>query len=256
MKFASLETRTKTFSCQVAIYKAADLPSNMEIQLPFATNVDTFLNVEALVEHGIDPMGLARQIDQMTVKNVSNNLSQRIKSAVKKNQPLPDQSTVDAMVAAYDFTGIRATSEEGQSVEERTLISEIRKALRGLVSDGSFAMLDLNGNKTLDPAEVVFNAVRVQTGPEAKGLKETASNSVPRDNFAQVVSAAYEGGIAEIEDGNSNIATLDFSIEPLFNEDNQALNLPGVVTLARQEATRILANFSAKSVPAAAFQIS
>ena len=256
MNFNDLQTTTKKFSRQIATYEAAGQAPDMEIQLGFAANVETFLNTEAFIQHGIDPMGFARQMDQVTVENIGNNLSQKIKSAVAKKQPLPDQAVVDAMSTAYDFTGTRTTSEEGMSTEERIVVAEIKKALRSLISSGAFAMLGHDGTKTRDPAEVAFNAIRVQTGPEAKGGKETPPGSVPLDSFTTLVATAAENGIAELEDGNGNSASLDFSAEPVINEHGQALNITGVVELARQEAARILIRNRAKTIPQVEIQLS
>lgn len=255
MNFTDLETTTKKFSRQIAAYEASGLQPDMEIQLPFAANVDMFLNTTTLVEHGIDPMGLARQMDQILVENIGNNLSQKVKAAVSKKLPLPDQSTVDAMLAAYDFTGIRTTSEEGMSTEERTIISEIKKALRSLISGGAFSNLGADGGKTRVPEDVAFSATRIQTGPESRGNKDTPAGSVPLENFEEVVAAAYQNAIVDFEDGNGNTAALDFSIEPGINEHGQAVNLTGVIELARQEAAHILERNRAKAVPTMDIQI-
>lgn len=240
MKVNDLSTLSKKFSRQVAAYEAAGLDPDMELQLPFAENVAHFLNVEALSEAGIDALGLARQMDQVLVENIGNNLSQKVKAAVKAGRALPGQEAVDAMLAAYDFTGLRAQSDEGMSTEERTVVSEIRKAIRKLISGGTFASLGANGRKTSSPADVVFNAVRVQTGPEAEGKKPTPAGSVPLENFEMVVQAAFNSTEVEFEDGNGSTANLDFSIPPVITDHGKAGNLTGVVELARQEAARII----------------
>lgn len=255
MKLDGISTLPKKFSRQVAAYEAAGLPPDMEIQAPFAANVGRFLNTLALIDAGIDPTGLARQMDQVLIENIGNNLSQKVKSALAKGTALPDQSTVDAMLAAYDFTGVRTVSEEGMSTEERTIIAEVRKAIRGLISGGSFASLGPDGTKTKDPAEIAFNAVRIQTVPESKGTKPTPPGSVPVENYDAVVAAAYACTEVEFEDGNGNTATLDFSVEPLINEHGQAMNLTGVVELARQEAARIIERNKTKAVPTVEIQI-
>lgn len=249
LKLDNIETTSKQFSRQVKIYEKAGLNPDFTIELPFAANVDLFLNTQALIEVGIDPTGLARQMDQVFIENIGNNLAQRIKAAEKKGTALPDQSVVDEMVAAYDFTGICATSEEGMSTEERTIMAEIKKTIRRLISSGVFANLDSNGQKTSNPKEVAFNAIRIQTGPEANGEKETPAGSVPLENYNEVVSAAYQGTAVEFEDGNGNSATLDFSVEPIINEHGQATNLTGVIELARREAARILERNRTKATP-------
>jgi hypothetical protein len=255
MKLEGLSTLPKQFSRQVRVYEAAGLPPDMEIQTIFAANVDTFLNTQALIDAGIDPMGLARQMDQVLIENIGNNLSQKVKAAVKKGLNLPDQDIVDAMLAAYDFTGVRTVSEEGMSTAERTVIAEIRKAIRALISGGSFASLGPDGAKTKDASQIAFNAMRVQTGPEANGEKPTPPGSVPVENYDAVVQAAYACTEVEFEDGNGNTATLDFSIEPSINEHGQATNLTGVVELARQEAARIIERNKSKAVPTVEIQI-
>lgn len=255
MNLSDLEVTTKKFSRQVNVYTEAGLEPDMEIQVPFAANVDLFLNTQELIDHGIDPMGLAKQMDQITIENIGNNFGQRVKSAASKKLPLPDQSIVDEMLAAYDFTGIRTASEEGMSTEERTIIAEIKKAIRALISGGTFANIGADGSKASNPDEVVFNATRVQTGPEAKGDKETPPNSVPQESFDNLVAGAYQAAEVEIEDGNGNTAVLDFSEEPAINEHGQAVNLTGVIELARQEAARVLERNRTKAVPAVAIRI-
>jgi hypothetical protein len=249
LKLDHLDFPTKRIARQIADYESAGLDPNFEIPQPFAANVETFYNVSALSDAGIDALGLARQDDQVLGENIGNNLAQRIKAAVKKGTDLPDQSVVDAMVLAYDFTGTRATSEEGMSTEERTVLAEIKKSLRRLISGGAFATLDANSQKTSNPETVAFNAVRVQTGPEARGEKETPVGSVPLENFEELVSAAYQGSSVELEDGNGNVATLDFSVAPVISEHGQAANLTGVVELAKQEAARILERNRTKAAP-------
>lgn len=255
MKLDNIETTPKQFSRQVKAYEKAGLNPDMEAQLPFVASYDYIFNNpkktahEVFIELGIDGYGFARQSDQVLVENIGNNLAQRIKSAEKKGTDLPDQSVVDEMVAAYDFTGARATSEEGMSTEERTVIAEIKKAIRRLISGGAFANLDASSQKTTDQDAVAFNAVRVQTGPEAKGDKETPAGSVPLDNFDEVVAAAYTGSAVEFEDGNGNSATLDFSVEPSINKHGQATNLTGVIELARREAARTLERNRTKTAP-------
>lgn len=256
MKLDHLDYSTKKIARQIKDYEAAGLDPNMEIPQPFAANVETFYNVPALVEAGIDAMGLARQDDQLLGENIGNSLAQRVKKAVKNGTDLPDQSLVDEMILAYDFTGARTTSEEGMSTEERTVLAEIKKALRRLISGGSFANLDTNSEKTTNPDEVCFNAVRIQTGPEAEGKldkdgnpKVTPPGSVPLDNFDDLVSAAYQETEAEFEDGNGNTAVLDFGIEPDINEYNQAVNLTGAIELARREARKTLERNRTKTQP-------
>lgn len=256
MKIDHLDFPTKRIARQIADYEAAGLDPNFEIPQPFAANVDHFYNIAALSEAGIDVTGLARQDDQVLSENLGNNLAQRIKAAVKKGTDLPDQSVVDAMVLAYDFTGVRSTSEEGMSTEERTVLNEIKKAIRRLISGGTFANLDSEGQKTSDPEAVVFSAVRVQTGPEAKGEldkdgkpKVTPPGSVPLENFDELVSAAYTNSQVEIEDGNGNIAVIDFSGEAGIDEHDHPTNLPGVIEIARREAARTLDRNRTKKAP-------
>jgi hypothetical protein len=263
MKLEGLSTLPKQFSRQVAAYEAAGLSPDMETQVPFAANAELFLNFEALKAAKIDPMGLARQMDQVLIENLGNNLSQKVKAAVKKGTDLPDQSVVDAMLAAYDFTGVRMVSEEGMSTEERTIIAEIRKAIRSLISGGSFASLGSDGKKTKNHDDVAFDAVRIQTGPEAEGKpdkdgnpRRTPPGSVPAENYEAVVAAAYSCTEVELEDGNGNSATLDFSVPASFNEHGQPTNLTGVVEAARQEAARILERNRAKAVAPVEIQIS
>jgi hypothetical protein len=250
MKVDSLNTLPKKFSRQVKAYEAAGLSPDMEVQLPFAANADLFLNRQALIDAGIDPAGLARQIDQVLVENIGNNLSQKIKAAVAAKKPLPDQSIVDEMFAKYDFTGVRTTSEEGMSTEERTIISEIRKKLRWAISTAGYL-----ANQKDETGAIIFNATRLQSIPESEGKKETPPNSIPVEDFEGMVAAAYQREVVEFSDGNGNTGTLDFSGEPVFDDQGRHANWPAIIEEARQEAARVIERNKTPAAPPKAMGI-
>ena len=202
MNLNGLNVVTKKLSRQVEAYNAVGRDPVMEIPLIFAANPEHFFNIKAFNDAGIDVLGFARQADQKFLENIGGILSQKVKTALDNSTALPDQDVVDAVVSSYDFTGARATSEESMSTNNRIIVAEIRKELRRIIKVGIFAQLDASGNKTNNPNDVTFNAERVQTGPEAKGEKKTPPNSVPFENFNEVVIAAFNSVPAELEDGN------------------------------------------------------
>ena len=247
MKTNDLNVVTKKLSRQVEAYNAVGRDPVMEIPLIFAANPEHFFNIKAFNDAGIDVLGFARQADQKFLENIGGILSQKVKTALDNSTALPDQDVVDAVVSSYDFTGARATSEERMSTNNRIIVAEIRKELRRIIKVGIFAQLDASGNKTNNPNDVTFNAERVQTGPEAKGEKKTPPNSVPFENFNEVVIAAFNSVPAELEDGNGNVANIDFSVEPTFGDNDKPTNLTGIVELARMEGLRIIENNKIKN---------
>ena len=61
-------------------------------------------------ELGASPAGVANQLNQVLAENLGNNISSKIKAAVKNGSPLPTQEDMDALYDAYDFSGTRASS--------------------------------------------------------------------------------------------------------------------------------------------------
>lgn len=267
MRFDTLpnEPTIRKFARQIDAYKAADLDPDMEIPVGFLANYDYIFNNpektahEVFIEMGIKGTGIAGQMDQTEVENIGNNFAQRVKAAQKKKTNLPNQSIVDDMVAAYDFSGAKSTSGESMSTEERTIIAEIKKAVRQLISDGNFANLNEAGEQTTNPKEVIFNAVRVQTGPEAAGTKKdkdgnvvpTPPGSVSIEDFDNMVVAAFNKEVVEFEDGSGSgrVATVDFGEAPEFNDHGLPTNFSGKIEVAHREAARILERNRTQTTP-------
>jgi len=200
MRTENFQSVPKTFAVQGV---------DMTLNLPFAANYERFFNVEAFTEAGVDALGVARQLDQVTVENIRNNAASRFKTAAKRGLPLPTQTDIDALVAAYDFTGARASSEAGMSSAERILFSEIKKYIRKAFVDKVF---NQNG----------FFVTRIQTANEAKELAEkqeageevsVPKGTLPLDEFDAFVQAAFDGTEVEVADAEGNSHTIDFAAD-------------------------------------------
>ena len=242
MHVENLNTVPKTFSRQADAYEKAGIPADFTIDLPFAANYESLFNVEALQAIGIEPVGLARQLDQVYLENIGNNLASRIKTAAKKSQPLPTQADLDELIAAYDFSGARTTSSEGLSSDERTLFSEIKKYCRkAFVTDKVF---NQNG----------FYVTRIQTGKEAgevaAKLEAGEDVSLPKgtlalDEFNAFVQAAFDGTVVEVSDAEGMSHTIDFGSEVM----QQWLSQP------REDAARIIERNKAGAVAPLPFEV-
>lgn len=66
-------------------------------------------HVEGVTAVGASPTGVANQLNQVLAENLANNMSARIRAAVKANATLPDQSSMDELYASYDFSGTRVS---------------------------------------------------------------------------------------------------------------------------------------------------
>lgn len=218
MRTENLQTVSKTFAVQ---------GQDMTLNLPFAANYEHFLNVEAFTELGVDALGVARQLDQVTVENIRNNAASRFKTAAKKGLPLPTQTDIDALVLAYDFTGTRASSEAGMSSAERILFSEIKKYCRKAFVDKVFNQGGFYVTRIQTAKEVEELAAKLEAGGEAAVPKGT----LPLDEFDAFVQAAFDGTEVEVADAEGNSHTIDFSTEAWYNW----------LQPARDEAERIIA---------------
>lgn len=255
-------SRIVTFVRQEELYTTAGQSGEFTIAVPFAANFSDLLNVEALSAAGIDALGLARQMDQLLVENIGNSWAAKAKAAAAKGLPLPTQADIDALVAAYDFTGTRTRSEESMSVQERTILAEIRKAFRTLINGGLLA------NQPLDPeAEVsesnpvIFNIVRVQTKPETetevKGKDENGEpvvtienrlqpNNLSLEDFEALCAAAMANEPFTLTDSEGRSVELPLDEAPIFDGDQPA-NYSAITEQARREAATVLAKRAAKA---------
>ena len=90
---------------------------------------------EALREElGIDPVGLARQVNQVYAENLANNMASRIKKAAgKEDTDLPTQVDMDELALSYDFSVRTATAAFGSTFDKifhRIASGFIRKLLK------------------------------------------------------------------------------------------------------------------------------
>ena len=238
------------------------------VPLPFASNVAHFFNVDSFNAAGIDPLGAARQLDQTLKQNFGNNIASRIKVAAAGQKDIPDQAVIDRLVEKYNFTGARTPSdEEGMTLEERTIRSELRKTLRGLINNGIFANCAADGSKTTGD-DVVFHLVRVQTKPESdgtykdapqdedgKGIPLLLPNNLTLEAFEDLVSAAYEGELAELTDHEGRTAELDFSEPVEYTETGKPANWSAIAAESREEALRLMEKRQAVVEPTTAIKI-
>jgi hypothetical protein len=101
---ASAPTRARVV--QGELYEAAG-QAGFYFNIPQPFTAEMF---DGLRPMGISPAGLASQMNQVLAENLGNNIAARIKKLAKAGQPLPTQADMDALVEAYDFTGVRSSS--------------------------------------------------------------------------------------------------------------------------------------------------
>lgn len=96
-------------------YTATGLPDfQFQIPQPFTAE-----HVAGVAELGASPNGVANQLNQVLAENLCNNIAARVRNAVKNNQPLPTQTDMDILYAAYDFSGLRQSSGSATSLFDR-----------------------------------------------------------------------------------------------------------------------------------------
>lgn len=232
--------RQVSFSRQAELYEEAGIEDpSVTLPLPFASNYDHFLNVEALQAAGIDPVGLARQMDQVLKENLGNALASLVRRAAATKAALPDQAKFDELFAEYDFSGIRTASSESLSSEDAAIRTELRKAIRALLKSGS---LHPEG---IGPNGETLVSILVQTAKEAEE-NVLPANKVPVEVLDTLVEAAAEGGTAQIEwtncsnPENNGVYAIEFGGEPEFDGE-EPVNLPAVAIFYKNLALQKLA---------------
>lgn len=104
--FKSDNTPVRYRTVLEAAYEAAGNPDfQFRIPQPFTAE-----HVADVVEVGANPQGVANQLNQVLAENLSNNIAARIRAAVKNELDLPTQEDMEALYAAYDFSGQRQSS--------------------------------------------------------------------------------------------------------------------------------------------------
>lgn len=113
LKFDNTPSRTRTVLEDA--YTEAGYPDfQFSIPQPFQPE-----HVAGVAELGASPVGVANQLNQVLAENLCNNIAARVRSAVKNSFPLPTQEDMDALYAAYDFSGTRQSSTSPASLFDR-----------------------------------------------------------------------------------------------------------------------------------------
>lgn len=84
-------------------------------------------------ELGVSASGVAQQMNQVLAENIGNNVASRIRNADKNSTARPTQADVDALVAAYDFTGSRASAGSSGSLFDRLFFKNASAFIRKLI---------------------------------------------------------------------------------------------------------------------------
>ncbi len=84
-------------------------------------------------ELGVSASGVAQQCNQVFAENIGNNVASRIRNAEKNGTARPTQADIDALVAAYDFTGSRASAGASGSLFDRLFFKNASAFIRKLV---------------------------------------------------------------------------------------------------------------------------
>jgi len=206
---------TKTIVRQEAAYEASGESAERTVILPIDLEC---VNSDELVRRGLSPAGLVIQMNQVTVENIGNLYAARVRAAASKNEPLPTQEDMDALIDSYDFSRVRTTSEAGMPEEERVFRSNLRTQLKRFLKMGLF---------TPDRT-----ALTVQTVKEATA-EELPDNKISIEEFNNLVEAAAEGIEWAFLDHS-----YDFGAEVKFDEQGQIASFSAIPHAARQLASQ------------------
>ena len=106
----------------------AVLGETYSIPQPFTA--EHFAGAEAL---GVSAGGVAQQMNQVLAENIGNNIASRIRNADKNGTARPTQADVDALVAAYDFSGARASTGSSGSLFDKLFYKNASAFIRKLI---------------------------------------------------------------------------------------------------------------------------
>jgi hypothetical protein len=205
------------------------------------------VNVDALVALGVQPAGVVRQLNQVTVENLGNAIRSRIVSAESAGSSAPDQSVMDQVMANYDFSGVRAAStEEGLPEDLKLQYSIARDNLRDYAR---------NGNFSADGSSQTIQTVK----DSDEGVLKPGKMSL--DEFESLVACcieglAWEGPVITKANNPARIGqplVIDFGVEPVFDGEipgNYGAFREQVMTLAAEK----LAENQRRKAAAAALQ--
>lgn len=98
--------------------------------IPQPFTAEHFAGAEEL---GVSASGVAQQMNQVLAENIGNNIASRTRNADKNSTARPTQADVDALVAAYDFTGSRASAGSSGSLFDRLFFKNASAFIRKLI---------------------------------------------------------------------------------------------------------------------------
>lgn len=206
-------TPLRTRVIQEEIYANAGLP-NFEFKIPQPFTPAMFEAIAA--ELGISPVGFASQANQVLAENLGNNMAARIKRAAKENMPLPTQADMDALIADYDFTGVRQSSAAIGSLFDRIFFrlagASIRKMLKASGYKGQPGPISV-AKRNAEPASTEIDyetfeseVIRLMSGEGPWGEKQA---------FIDLRETLIEEARAEEERVRANQATTEGKLASL-----------------------------------------
>lgn len=124
----------------------------------------------------INADGLARQLNQVAIENVSNNLAPRIKRAIEADEEVPTQDDLDEIYAAYDFSGVRQGGPGAAALSplEKLQLAYCRNSIKGILK---------KSGKGSMPAPVTVAKKDAEPGPQ----------QIAYDEFMGLVEDMFEG---------------------------------------------------------------
>lgn len=134
-------TITRPRTVQEKAYTDAGLPPEAAVfQMPRPFTEALLADVASTL--GVQASGLANQMNQVLAENLGNNIATRIKSAVANKKLLPTQDDLLEMIASYDFSGVRASSKDEDSLAplERTQYRYAAQKIRALLKAGAIVI--------------------------------------------------------------------------------------------------------------------
>lgn len=115
-------------------YADAGTPDHaFQIPQPFTAS-----HFEGLSDLGVNAAGFANAANQLLAENLGNNMAGRIKKAVKDGTDLPTQEDMDALYAAYDFSGIRVSALASGSLFDKIMFRNAGQFIRRLIKQKGY----------------------------------------------------------------------------------------------------------------------
>ena len=228
-------TPVKEYNLLPDIYAEYDIENNtISIPRPFTAEHFTALREEL----GVDPDGLAGQVNQLMAKNITNAITSRARSVHTKNaaladaqakgeradeefSSLPTQATVDELVEAYNFTGIRLASNKAAVVTpfEKELTRLVKQLIKNLLKISGFQGRPgpiTVAKKSADPTETqisfedFLSLVQSVVDGEGNWGTDTLEDGSPSPYYAK-----RQALIAQAE---TNIAAVQMDVEAVSSE--------------------------------------